>query len=86
MRHNLRKHELIGLILVFLAGTSLGLGLYITFWGANRPIFYGSLDFLLSGREFLLFPLFYGSAAVLWTLGQIELKDVAPGKGRGGML
>ena len=82
MKHNLRKHEFIGLILIFLAGTFFGLGLYITIWGANRPIFYGSLDFLIIGKEFLLFPIFFGSAALLWVLGKIELKDVLPGKRR----
>jgi len=80
MKHNLRRHEIIGIILLFLAGTSFGIGLYITVWGASRPIFYGSLDYLLSGKEFLLFPVFFGSAAVLWVLGQIELKEVLPGK------
>ena len=80
MKHNLRKHEIIGLILIFLAGTSFGIGLYIALWSAFRPIFYGSLDYLLSGKEFLLFPIFFGSAAVLWVLGKIELKGVLPGK------
>ena len=82
MKHNLRKHEIIGLILIFLAGTFFGVGLYIIFWAANRPIFYGSLDYLLSGKEFLLFPIFFGSAAILWVLGQIELKEIMPGKKR----
>ena len=41
MQHNLRRYELIGLILIFLAGTSLGIGLYMVIWGANRPLFYG---------------------------------------------
>jgi len=79
---NLRKHEVVGLILVFLSGCLLGIGLYITFWGANRPLFHGSLDFLIHGKEFLLFPLFYGFGFVLWSLGQIELKEALPGKKR----
>lgn len=82
MKHNLRRHEMIGLILVFLAGTCLGIGLYITFWGANRPLFHDSIDYLIKGKELLLFPLFYGSAALLWSLGQIELKEARPGKKR----
>lgn len=82
MKHNIRIHEVIGLILIFLAGTSFGVGLYITIWSAIRPLFYGSMDYLLSGKEFLLFPLFFGSSAVLWVLGKIELKEVLPGKRR----
>jgi len=82
MKHNLRKHEIIGLILLFLAGTTFGIGLYIIMWGANRPIFYNSLDYLLRGKEFLLFPIFFGASAVLWSLGKIELKDILPGKRR----
>lgn len=82
MVSNLKRHEIIGIILIFLAGTSFGIGLYITIWGANRPLFYGSLDFLLKGNEFLLFPLFYGVAALLWVLGKIELKEALPGRGK----
>ncbi len=82
-QHNLRKHEVLGLIFIFIAASLFGLGLYLTFWGANRPIFYGSLDYLLKGKELLLFPLLYGTAAVLWVLGSIELKEATPGKRRG---
>jgi len=82
MKSNLRKHEIIGLVMMFLSGTCLGIGLYLTFWGANRPIFYGSLDYLIKGKEFLLFPLFYGLAALLWALGNIEIKEALPGKKR----
>jgi len=82
-RHNLRKHEVLGLIFIFIAASLFGLGLYLTFWGANRPIFYGSLDYLLKGKELLIFPLLYGTAAVLWVLGSIELKEAMPGKRRG---
>ena len=81
-RHNLRKHELLGLIFLFIAGSLLGIGLYLTIWGANRPVFYGSLDYLIHGKEWLLFPLLYGTAAVLWALGNIELKEAMPGKRR----
>ncbi len=82
-RHNLRKHELLGLFFLFLAASLFGIALYLTFWGANRPLFYGSLDYLLKGKELLLFPLLYGTAAVLWALGRIELKEATPGKRRG---
>lgn len=81
-RHNLRKHEVLGLVFLFLAGSLFGLGLYLTFWAANRPIFYGSLDYLLHGKELLLFPILYGLAAVLWAVGWIELKEATPGKQR----
>jgi hypothetical protein len=80
MVSDLKRHEIIGLIMIFCAGSLIGLGLYITFWGANRPIFYGSIDYLISGKEFLLFPLFYGLGFVLWALGHIELKEAMPGK------
>ena len=81
-KHNLRKHEILGLFFLFIAGSLFGLGLYLTFWGANRPIFYGSLEYLLKGKELLILPLTYGTAAVLWALGWIELKEATPGKRR----
>jgi len=82
MGHNLQTYEIIGLILIFLGGTTLGIGLYVVLWGANRPLFYGSLDQLIRGREFLLFPLFFGLGALLWVLGKIELREAMPGKKR----
>lgn len=60
----------------------MGIGLYVVLWGANRPLFYGSLDQLIRGREFLLFPLFFGLGALLWVLGKIELREAMPGKKR----
>ncbi len=80
MVSNLKRHEFIGLLMMFAAGTLLGLGLYLTLWGANRPLYYGSLDQLMRGKEFLLFPLFYGFSFVLFALGQVELKEALPGK------
>tara|TARA_Y100000310_G_C20682363_1_gene816723 strand:- start:792 stop:1040 length:249 start_codon:yes stop_codon:yes gene_type:complete len=80
MKHNLRRHEIIGLLMILAAATSFGIGLYITIWAALRPLYYGSLDVLISGKEFILFPIFYGSAGLLWILGKIELKDATPGK------
>ena len=79
---NFRKHEFIGLLMIFMGGTLLGFGLYLTMWGANRPIFYGSLQYLMTGREFIVFPLFFGLGLVLLALGKIELKEMVPGKGR----
>ena len=83
MNHNLRKHEVIGLILVFLAATCLGIGLYFTLMGAiGRPLLHQSSDYFIKGADFLLFPIFYGIGAVLWVLGKIELKESMPGKYR----
>jgi len=76
----MRKHEFIGLLLIFLAGTCLGTGLYLTVWGANRPIFYNSLDYLIKGKELLIFPIFFGIGLILWVLGKIELKEAMPGR------
>lgn len=80
MNSNLKRHELIGLIMIFLAGTFIGLGLYVTIWGAIRPLYFGDTDFLMKGKEFLLFPIFYGLGFVLYSLGKIELKEAMPGK------
>jgi len=80
MKSNLKKHELIGLFMLFLSGTLLGLGLFVIMWGANRPLFYGSLEQLIKGKEFLVFPLFFGLGFVLYALGQIELKEALPGR------
>ncbi|MBN2567569.1 hypothetical protein JXB02_05810 [Candidatus Woesearchaeota archaeon] len=78
--HNLKRHELVGILLVFLAGICLGFGLYVVQWFANRPLYYGSLDYLPAGRDFLLIVLFFGVGAVLWVLGKIELRETLPGK------
>ena len=80
MVSNLKRHEFIGLVMLFLSGTLIGVGLYMTFWGANRPLFHGSLNYLISGKEYLIFPLFYGLGFVFWALGNIELKEAMPGK------
>ena len=83
MKHNVKVHEFIGLILLFLAATSIGIGLYLTLLGAvGRPLLNASSNFFLQGKEFILFPLFYGVGAVLWAIGRIELKEALPGKNR----
>lgn len=82
MKSNLRKHELIGLILVFISWTSLGYGVYIIMWAINRAIFYGGSEYLLHGKELLAIPLFFGSAAIFSALGHIELKEAVPGRYR----
>jgi len=83
MKHNLRKHEVIGLILIFLAATSIGIGIYLTLLGAiGRPLLHQSSDYFIKGKEFILFPIFFGIGAILWALGRIELKEALPGKNR----
>lgn len=69
-----------GLIFIFLAATSIGIGIYLTLMGAiGRPLLRQSTDYFLKGKEFILFPLFYGIGAVLWELGKIEIKEAVPG-------
>lgn len=83
MKHNLRTHEVIGLVLVFLGATSLGIGLYLTLLGAiGRPLLHQSSDYFIKFKEFILFPIFYGVGALLLSLGGIELKEAMPGKNR----
>ncbi|MCX6707614.1 MAG: hypothetical protein NT001_05755 [Candidatus Woesearchaeota archaeon] len=85
MKHNLRRHELMGLLFIFLAATCIGIGLYFTLMGAiGRPLLRQSTDYFLKGKEFILFPLFYGVGALLWELGKIEIKEATPGKIREG--
>lgn len=83
MKHNVKKHEFIGLALIFLAATSIGIGLYFTLMGAiGRPLLHQSSDYFLGKKEMLLFPIFYGVGALLWAIGKIELKEALPGKNR----
>ncbi len=77
---NLMRHEMIGLVLLFLAGACAGIGLYFTIWFAVRPLFYQNIAFAIRVNEFLLLPIFYGAAAVLWSFGRIELKESGPNK------
>jgi len=78
---NLRKHEHMGLLLIFLGASWLGLGLYSTLLAANRLLL--AQVPLIAGRELLIFPIFYGLGALLVTLGNIELREALPGKNRG---
>lgn len=80
VKHNLRKHEAIGLILVFTGATWLGFGIYGTLLAANRLLL--TQVPLIAGKELLLFPLFYGVGALLLFFGNIELREALPGKGR----
>ncbi len=78
---NLRKHEHMGLLMIFLGASWLGLGLYSTLLAANRLLL--AQVPLIAGKELLIFPIFYGLGALLVTLGQIELREALPGKNRG---
>ena len=80
MKHNLKQHEVIGLFLVFLGATWLGLGLYGTLLAANRLLL--AQVPLIAGKELMIFPLFYGFGALMIALGKIELREALPGKGR----
>ncbi len=79
MRYNLKKHEHIGLLLVFIGASWLGFSFYATLLAANRMLVNITL---LNGKELLLFPLFYGIGALILTLGSIEIKEALPGKNR----
>jgi hypothetical protein len=80
MNHNMKKHEHIGLLLVFFGATWLGFALYGTLLAANRMLIQNMP--LIAGKELLIFPMFYGIGAVLLMLGLIELRELRPGKNR----
>ena len=80
MKANLRRHEFAGLLLMFVGATWLGIGLYSTLLAANR-ILLANVP-LISGKDLIIFPLFYGLGALLLTLGKIELRESMPGKNR----
>jgi hypothetical protein len=75
---NLKQHEFVGLVLIFMGATWLGFGLYGTLLAANRLLLANVP--LLAGKEMMMMPLFYGLGAVLMTLGRIELAEALPGK------
>lgn len=79
-RHNIRIHEFIGLILVFIGATWLGFALYGTMLAADRLLL--AQVPLIAGKELLIFPIFYGLSALMITMGLIELREATPGKGR----
>jgi hypothetical protein len=81
MNHNMKKHEHVGLLLVFLGTTWLGFALYGTLLAANRMLVQNMP--LIAGKELLIFPMFYGIGSVLIMLGLIELRELQPGKNRG---
>ncbi|MFW6230791.1 MAG: hypothetical protein ACOC32_02085 [Nanoarchaeota archaeon] len=75
MKHNLRNHEIAGLALIFIGGTSIGIGLYYIVSSAFR-------SHLVTGKEMLIFPALFGLGILLFELGKIELKEIPPGKHR----
>ena len=81
-KSSMRRHEVWGEVLLFVGATCIGLGLYFALLGAvgNSLVFQGS--YFLKGKDFLLFPGFFGLGALLWKLGSIELKETLPGKVR----
>jgi len=81
LKHNLKKHEHIGLFLIFVGATWLGFAIYGTILAGNRMLIPQMP--LLAGKELLIFPLFYGISALLIVLGEIELREALPGKNRG---
>lgn len=80
MKLNLKSHEHMGLFLIFAGTTWLGFGIYGTLLAANRLLL--AEVPLISGKELLIFPIFYGLGALMLALGQIEIKEALPGKGR----
>ena len=63
VKHNLKKHELMGLGLVFVGATWLGFALYGTMLAANRLLL--AQVPLIAGKELFIFPLFYGFGSLL---------------------
>lgn len=83
MKSNLRKHEIIGLILIILGYSSLGYGLYVLMWAVSKAAFIcKDANCLLQGKELLIIPLFFGLAGLFIALGKIEVKEAVPGKYR----
>ena len=79
MRSTLKKHEFVGLIMIFISGALLGLGLYMTFWAAVRPLYYSSLDYLLKWNEVLFLMFIFAMSYLMNALGKIEIKEALPG-------
>jgi hypothetical protein len=82
IKHNLRKHELMGLFLKFLGTTCYGIGLFTAFANALRPVIMSGTAVTLSFTDVLLYMLFFGVGAILNALGEIELKESLPAKYR----
>lgn len=78
----MKKHEFIGLVMIFFSGALMGLGLYMTFWAAIRPLYYSSLNYLIKWHEILFLMLIFGMSYLLKSLGKIEIKEALPGSKR----
>ncbi len=66
--HNVKVHEFVGLLLIFIGTTWAGYGLYLT-------LLYSNL-ILIPGQDFI------GIGSVITVLGSIELREILPGKNR----
>lgn len=90
LRYNLKLHELIGFLAIWMGATALGFGLYITLYAANSGLASRLAVIMgkslpngdLRGLELLVFPVFFGIGYLLIKAGEIELREVLPGKGR----
>ena len=75
----MRKHEHMGLLLIFIGAAWLGWTFYTTLlivngisMGLPAP----------TGLRWALIPIFYGLGATIFMLGTIEIKELLPGKNR----
>ena len=71
VRHNLKMHEHIGLLLVFIGFSWLGFGLYDSMLAANLLLVPDAL--LRSGWGLIKIPLYFGIGAVITYLGIIQI-------------
>ena len=75
--HNIRTHEFLGLLMIFIGTAWAGYGLYLIMLYSNL--------ILIPGQELIKAlhgPLFVGVGAVITVLGSIELREILPGKNR----
>ena len=75
--HNIKTHEFLGLLMIFIGTAWAGYGLYLIMLYSNL--------ILIPGQELikaLHAPLFVGVGAVITVLGSIELREILPGKNR----
>ena len=81
VKHNMRIHELIGLLQIFVGAIWLGFGLVSAMIIANKILIPGAQIYGLMDVVSII--LFFGPGAVLIMLGIIEVREVLPGKNRG---
>ncbi len=75
--HNVKMHEFIGLLMIFIGTTWAGYGLYLIMLYSNL--------ILIPGQELIKAlhgPVFVGLGVVIAVLGSIELREILPGKNR----